>query len=67
MIPKVSVIVPVYNTMSYLKTCIDSILTQSFLDFELLLVDDGSTDDSGAICDDYGADDKRIRFWLPQA
>ena len=63
MIPKVSVIVPVYNTMSYLKTCIDSILTQSFLDFELLLVDDGSTDDSGAICDDYGADDKRIRVF----
>ena len=60
MIPKVSIIVPVYNSLSYLETCIGSILTQSITDFELLLVDDGSTDDSGTICDDYADGDNRI-------
>ena len=47
--PKLSVIVPVYNTEKYLRECIDSILAQTFTDFELILVDDGSTDGSGAI------------------
>jgi glycosyltransferase involved in cell wall biosynthesis len=60
---KVSVIVPVFNTASYLECCINSILGQSFSDFELLLVDDGSTDDSGAICDEYAKKDKRIRVF----
>ena len=48
--PIVSVIVPVYNVERYLPRCIDSILSQSFSDFELILVDDGSPDQCGAIC-----------------
>ena len=59
--PKLSVIVPVYNTEKYLRECIDSILAQTFRDFELILVNDGSTDGSGAICDEYAKQDKRIR------
>lgn len=59
--PKLSVIVPVYNTEKYLRDCIDSILAQSFTDFELILVDDGSTDKSGDICDAYGRLDHRVR------
>lgn len=59
--PKLSVIVPVYNTEKYLRECIDSILAQTFKDFELILVDDGSTDGSGAICDEYAKMDERIR------
>lgn len=59
--PEVSIIVPVYNAELYLVRCVDSILSQSFTDFELLLVDDGSTDGSGAICDAYAAKDSRIR------
>lgn len=59
--PKLSVIVPVYNTEKYLRECIDSILAQTFTDFELILVDDGSTDGSGAICDEYAKQDERIR------
>ena len=61
--PKISIIVPVYNTESYLSRCIDSILSQSFTDFELLLVDDGSTDGSGKICDAYAEKDSRIRVF----
>lgn len=56
----VSVIVPVYNVEKYLKRCVDSILAQSFSDFELILVDDGSTDSSGAICDQFAEIDDRI-------
>lgn len=59
--PKLSVIVPVYNTEKYLQECIDSILAQTFPDFELILVDDGSTDRSGAICDEYAGKDPRIQ------
>ena len=59
--PKLSVIVPVYNTEKYLRECIDSILAQTFTDFELILVDDGSTDGSGAICDEYAGKDSRIQ------
>ena len=59
--PKLSVIVPVYNTEKYLRDCIDSILAQTFTDFELILVDDGSTDNSGPICDEYCQLDGRIR------
>ena len=58
--PKISIIVPVYNVEQYLPRCIDSILNQSFADFELLLIDDGSKDKSGAICDEYAAKDSRI-------
>ena len=59
--PKLSVIVPVYNTEKYLRECIDSILAQTFTEFELILVDDGSTDGSGAICDAYAEKDPRIQ------
>lgn len=58
--PRLSVIVPVYNTEKYLRECIDSILAQTFPDFELILVDDGSPDGSGAICDEYAGKDPRI-------
>lgn len=58
--PKISVIVPVYNVEQYLRRCVDSILAQTFKDFELILVDDGSTDNSGNICDEYVKYDKRI-------
>lgn len=60
---KVSVIVPVYNAEKYLRRCIDSIRAQTFTDFELLLVDDGSTDTSGKICDEYAKKDNRIRVF----
>ena len=60
---RISVIIPVYNTEQYLNRCIDSILTQSFNDFELLLIDDGSTDGSGAICDLYAEKDSRVRVF----
>lgn len=59
--PSVSVIVPVYNVMAYLPGCVASVLAQSVPDFELLLVDDGSTDESGALCDKLAATDSRIR------
>ena len=58
--PKVSIIVPVYNTEEYLSECIESILDQSFTDFELLLINDGSIDKSGKICDEYAKKDSRI-------
>lgn len=59
--PQISIIVPVYNAEKYLAECIDSILGQSFADFELLLVNDGSTDSSPAICHRYALQDKRIK------
>lgn len=61
--PKISVIVPVYNVEKYLCQCIDSILAQTFTDFELLIVDDGSTDRSGEICDEYAGKDARIKVF----
>lgn len=61
MTPTVSIIVPVYNAQNYLKRCVDSILTQEYADYELILVNDGSTDASGSICDEYAAEDARIR------
>ncbi|MDR2115024.1 MAG: glycosyltransferase [Planctomycetaceae bacterium] len=57
----ISIIVPVYNTEKYLKRCVDSILNQVYNDLEILLIDDGSTDGSGAICDQYAEQDKRVR------
>ncbi|MBO7537957.1 MAG: glycosyltransferase family 2 protein [Prevotella sp.] len=57
----ISIIVPVYNVEQYIKQCIESILTQTFSDWELILIDDGSTDSSGIICDNFVSSDKRIR------
>lgn len=62
----VSIIVPVYKAEKYLSCCLDSILAQSFGDFELLLIDDGSPDLSGKICDDYAEKDARIRVFHKQ-
>lgn len=59
--PRISVIVPVYQAEKYLKTCVDSVKGQSFSDWELLLVDDGSTDGSPALCDGFAAGDNRVR------
>ena len=61
--PKVSVIVPVYKVEKYIGQCIESILSQTFKDFELILVDDGSPDSSGAICDQYAQKDSRIQVF----
>ena len=61
MAPTVSVIVPVYNVADYLPQCIDSIVRQTYTRLEVLLVDDGSTDSSGDICDQWAARDARIR------
>lgn len=62
-LPRISVIVPVYNVEKYLRRCVDSILSQSQQDFELLLIDDGSKDESGDICDEYAAKDLRIKVF----
>ena len=59
----VSCIIPVYNTEKYLPRCIESVLAQTFVDWETLLIDDGSTDASGSICDEYAAKDERIRVF----
>lgn len=59
--PKISVIVPVYKAEHYLARCVDTLLAQTFDDFEVILVDDGSPDNSGAICDEYALKDKRVR------
>lgn len=58
--PKISIIIPIYNVEMYLPRCIDSVLSQSFSNFELILINDGSTDQSGDICDKYAARDNRI-------
>lgn len=57
----ISVIVPVYKVEPYLRRCVDSILAQTYTDFELILVDDGSPDSCGAICDEYAGKDSRVR------
>ena len=64
--PVFSVIVPVYNVKPYLSKCLDSILSQTFSDFELIIVDDGSTDGSGEICDEYALKDPRIKVFHQQ-
>lgn len=57
---KISVIVPVYNVEDYIRECLDSIINQTYRNLEIILVDDGSTDNSGTICDEYGKKDQRI-------
>ena len=57
---KISVIVPVYNIEPYIRECLDSIVNQTYSNLEIILVDDGSTDSSGLICDEYAQKNKRI-------
>jgi len=59
---KVSVVVPVYNAQEYLRRCVDSILNQTYTDLEIILVDDGSTDQSAEICKEYAVKDSRVRY-----
>ena len=61
--PKISIIIPIYNAEKYLCRCVDSIIVQTFTDFELLLIDDGSLDDSKQICDKYARKDIRIQVF----
>ena len=58
---KISVIVPVYNVEQYLERCVDSIINQTYKNLEILLVNDGSTDNSGQLCDELAKKDDRIR------
>ncbi|GMO37902.1 MAG: hypothetical protein Ta2B_17610 [Termitinemataceae bacterium] len=58
--PVISVIIPVYNVEHYLRRCLDSVLAQTFTDFECILIDDGSPDKSPAICDEYAKKDSRF-------
>ena len=60
-VPGISLVVPVYNVQESLPECLDSLLGQSFAAIEIILVDDGSTDASGAVCDSYAERDSRIR------
>ena len=60
MMPAVSIVVPIYNAEKYLENCIYSIINQTFIDMQILLIDDGSTDRSGEICDNYAQWDTRI-------
>lgn len=57
----ISVIVPIYNVEKYLSKCIESIIDQTYKDLEIILVDDGSTDSSGKICDEFASKDNRIK------
>lgn len=59
--PKLSVIVPIYNVEQYIHKCVDSILSQTFADFEIILVNDGSPDNCGKICDEYASKDNRVK------
>ena len=59
----ISIIVPIYNAENYLKSCLDSVLSQTFKDFEVLMVNDGSTDSSATICQAYVECDSRFRYF----
>ena len=59
---KISILVPIYNVEQYLSRCIDSVLSQEFTEYELILVDDGSPDSCPQICDEYASIDDRIEF-----
>lgn len=58
----ISIIVPVYNVEKYIRRCVDSIINQSYKNIEIILVDDGSIDKSGLICDEYSKKDERIKI-----
>ena len=58
--PEISVIVPVYNVERYLRQCMDSLVNQTYTDFEIILVNDGSTDSSGVLCEEWAKKDGRI-------
>lgn len=60
---KASIIIPVYQAEKYIRRCLDSVVNQTYKDFEVVIIDDGCTDQSGAICDEYAAKDKRIRVF----
>ena len=62
-IPQLSIIIPVYNAENFIARCVDSILSQSFTDYELLLIDDGSTDESSAICDEYANRYRQVKVF----
>lgn len=59
--PKISIIIPIYNAEHSLPKMLNSILKQTFCDFEVLLINDGSTDSSGTICNNYTSEDKRFK------
>ena len=59
--PKISIVIPVYNVEKYLRECLDSVINQTLRDIEIIIVDDGSTDNSGKICDEYASFDNRIK------
>ena len=58
---KFSIIIPVYNTEKYLEKCISSVINQKYKNFEVILIDDGSKDNSGAICDEYAKKDNKVK------
>ena len=60
---KASIIIPVYQAEKFIRRCLDSVVNQTYKEFEVVIIDDGSTDRSGAICDEYAAKDKRIRVF----
>ena len=59
--PKISIVAPMYNVSPYLRECLDSLLKQTFVDFEAILIDDGSPDDSGSIAEEYASKDSRFK------
>lgn len=62
----ISIIIPIYNVEMYIKECIDSVLMQTYQNFEILLIDDGSTDSSGKLCDEIALTDFRIKVFISQ-